>query len=424
MIEKNVRYLAIAFTAILVFSIFSSIARAEMKRGIAISEIIKGEVEKEIRQREEGIKAINTSEVGIVGERERIRASIEEEIRAREMIRIEVVPSEVAISRENTMKESCKNLCGDGICQRFVCLAIGCPCPETEETCPDDCSLPKEEIANPAAVFCKRYGYEYRIEKTNKGEIGYCLMPNGEACEEWEFYRGNCGNRYKNAVSIEVGDEDENIDLDPEEGVEIKSKRVDIVGATPIFTARIRSVVTEKMSKEAIRITCRERIRLRDCQNITEEECEKLLEERFKKECLERLPAEISIEEVPVKIDINNETKSISIQIGNLTLRTRHRLHIMEKKLFIETPHKNISINVIPSIATQVVMTKEPIDKINNAELDIENETIATYKIEGNRKAKLIGIIPVELKIRARVNAETGDIISVEKPWWSFLTIR
>lgn len=33
----------------------------------------------------------------------------------------------------------CKDLCGDGICQEIVCLAIGCPCAETEENCPQDC---------------------------------------------------------------------------------------------------------------------------------------------------------------------------------------------------------------------------------------------------------------------------------------------
>jgi putative hemolysin len=33
----------------------------------------------------------------------------------------------------------CKDLCGDGICQEIVCMAVGCPCPETPETCPQDC---------------------------------------------------------------------------------------------------------------------------------------------------------------------------------------------------------------------------------------------------------------------------------------------
>jgi putative hemolysin len=33
----------------------------------------------------------------------------------------------------------CKNLCGDGICQEIVCMAVGCPCSENKETCPIDC---------------------------------------------------------------------------------------------------------------------------------------------------------------------------------------------------------------------------------------------------------------------------------------------
>lgn len=33
----------------------------------------------------------------------------------------------------------CKDLCGDGICQEIVCTAVGCPCPETPESCPQDC---------------------------------------------------------------------------------------------------------------------------------------------------------------------------------------------------------------------------------------------------------------------------------------------
>jgi hypothetical protein len=36
-------------------------------------------------------------------------------------------------------EETCKDLCGDGECQEIVCLAIGCPCSETTESCPEDC---------------------------------------------------------------------------------------------------------------------------------------------------------------------------------------------------------------------------------------------------------------------------------------------
>ena len=34
----------------------------------------------------------------------------------------------------------CVDRCGDGECQRVVCLETGCPCAETPESCPEDCS--------------------------------------------------------------------------------------------------------------------------------------------------------------------------------------------------------------------------------------------------------------------------------------------
>jgi hypothetical protein len=36
-------------------------------------------------------------------------------------------------------KRGCKDLCGDGICQEMVCMAVGCPCAESVTTCSTDC---------------------------------------------------------------------------------------------------------------------------------------------------------------------------------------------------------------------------------------------------------------------------------------------
>ena len=47
------------------------------------------------------------------------------------------------------LTETCKNLCGDGICQEIVCLATGCPCPETPHNCPQDCKEEVSEVSLP-----------------------------------------------------------------------------------------------------------------------------------------------------------------------------------------------------------------------------------------------------------------------------------
>lgn len=33
----------------------------------------------------------------------------------------------------------CVDNCGNGICEEIVCMAVGCPCAETAESCPEDC---------------------------------------------------------------------------------------------------------------------------------------------------------------------------------------------------------------------------------------------------------------------------------------------
>jgi len=38
----------------------------------------------------------------------------------------------------------CNNQCGDETCQEVVCQAIGCPCAETKENCPQDCKVKNE----------------------------------------------------------------------------------------------------------------------------------------------------------------------------------------------------------------------------------------------------------------------------------------
>jgi hypothetical protein len=46
-----------------------------------------------------------------------------------------------ALKKETELPEekTCQDKCGDGVCDEVVCLAIGCPCAETKEDCPEDC---------------------------------------------------------------------------------------------------------------------------------------------------------------------------------------------------------------------------------------------------------------------------------------------
>jgi putative hemolysin len=52
-------------------------------------------------------------------------------------------------------------------------------------------------MANPASVFCETQGYKLEIRTdANGGQSGYCVFGNGKECEEWKFYRRECGSEY------------------------------------------------------------------------------------------------------------------------------------------------------------------------------------------------------------------------------------
>lgn len=43
--------------------------------------------------------------------------------------------------RDESPSEICIDVCGNGVCEEIVCLANGCPCAESPQTCPADCAV-------------------------------------------------------------------------------------------------------------------------------------------------------------------------------------------------------------------------------------------------------------------------------------------
>ncbi|MBU0648164.1 DUF333 domain-containing protein [Patescibacteria group bacterium] len=48
------------------------------------------------------------------------------------------------------------------------------------------------ELANPASVHCEKEGGKLEIIDTANGQQGLCHLPNGNTCDEWAFYKGEC----------------------------------------------------------------------------------------------------------------------------------------------------------------------------------------------------------------------------------------
>ena len=59
--------------------------------------------------------------------------------------------------------------------------------------CGPQATEPPADMANPASQHCVDEGYKWEIRTEAGGEVGYCLFDDGSECEEWAFYRNECG---------------------------------------------------------------------------------------------------------------------------------------------------------------------------------------------------------------------------------------
>lgn len=53
-------------------------------------------------------------------------------------------------------------------------------------------------MANPSSTFCVKQGYKIEMRTNADGsQYGMCVFKDGNKCEEWAFYRGECGKEYR-----------------------------------------------------------------------------------------------------------------------------------------------------------------------------------------------------------------------------------
>jgi len=56
------------------------------------------------------------------------------------------------------------------------------------------CSAPQANTANPASLYCEQNGNTLEIRTAADGsQFGVCVFPDGSTCDEWAYFRGECG---------------------------------------------------------------------------------------------------------------------------------------------------------------------------------------------------------------------------------------
>ena len=54
--------------------------------------------------------------------------------------------------------------------------------------------MPQANMPNPASVYCTEKGNKHEIRTAADGsQNGICVFPDGSTCDEWAYFRGECG---------------------------------------------------------------------------------------------------------------------------------------------------------------------------------------------------------------------------------------
>jgi putative hemolysin len=78
----------------------------------------------------------------------------------------------------------------------IICAALtGCTVLQTQvETNVPATETPLVNMPNPASVFCAQKGNKLEIlTGTDGSQSGICIFPDGTTCDEWAYFRGECG---------------------------------------------------------------------------------------------------------------------------------------------------------------------------------------------------------------------------------------
>jgi putative hemolysin len=75
----------------------------------------------------------------------------------------------------------------------FLALA-GCAGPKTGDPGSTAAGTPLANMPNPASVYCEQNGNKLEIRTAADGsQNGVCVFPDGGTCDEWAYFRGECG---------------------------------------------------------------------------------------------------------------------------------------------------------------------------------------------------------------------------------------
>jgi putative hemolysin len=76
----------------------------------------------------------------------------------------------------------------------FLCATLAACTPRIQASGSNATDIPQANMPNPASVYCEQNGNKHEIRTATDGsQSGVCIFPDGSTCDEWAYFRGECG---------------------------------------------------------------------------------------------------------------------------------------------------------------------------------------------------------------------------------------
>jgi hypothetical protein len=88
---------------------------------------------------------------------------------------------------------------------------------------------------------------------------------------------------------------------------------------------------------------------------------------------------------------------------------------------------RHAEIKIMPNVASETALKRLRLKNcFDNCSIELKevgqrNETRLAYELNTKKHANFLGIFGTRMQVQAQVDAETGEIIRINKPWWAFL---
>ncbi|MBI4020298.1 MAG: hypothetical protein HY367_03115 [Candidatus Aenigmarchaeota archaeon] len=120
-------------------------------------------------------------------------------------------------------------------------------------------------------------------------------------------------------------------------------------------------------------------------------------------------------------LTIERGESTITIREGSVSAETEAELEWDGQSLLVQKGNRKGKVVVLPESASDSARTHALFFTVQDVKLDVSEDGKVVYTVKGVQKGKLLGLFDVELEGDADVDASSGTVVRINKPFWAAL---